>query len=193
MNCTNTSSSHSLFSRSFSTAVAVAIVTASVSASNWPAWRGPNQDGSSPAARPPVKWSQEDVAWKVKLPGKGGSTPIVWNERIYLTTPAEDEDAVMAFDLSGKRLWLTRLGPQSAPRHRTLGSSCNSSPVTDGRSIFVYFRSGHFAALDFDGNVRWKQNLTEKFGAEKLFWDQGSSPVVTDRHVILARIHQGES
>ncbi len=59
--------------------------------------------------------------------------------------------------------------------------------------MFVYFRSGHFAALDFDGKVRWRQNLTEKFGAEKLFWDQGSSPVVTDQHVILTRLHQGES
>ena len=59
--------------------------------------------------------------------------------------------------------------------------------------MFVYFRSGHFAALEFDGKVRWKLDLAARFGLEKLFWDQGSSPVVTDQHVILTRMHDGES
>jgi outer membrane protein assembly factor BamB len=164
-----------------------------VPASHWPSWRGPEGDGSIGFGEYPVKWTADAAAWKVALPGKGGSTPIVWDNRIYLTSPADGEDAVMAFDLSGKELWRTKLGPESRPKHRTLGSSCNSSPVTDGSAVFVYFRSGHFAALEFDGTVRWKQNLTEQFGAEKLFWDQGSSPVVTDKHVILTRMHQGES
>lgn len=160
---------------------------------NWPNWRGPAGNNSTPATRVPVKWSADEVAWKVALPGKGSSTPVVWNERIYLTVPSDGQDAVLAFDLNGKQLWETKLGPESPPRHRTLGSSCNSSPVTDGKGLFVYFRSGRLAALEFDGRVRWQQNLTEKFGAERLFWDQGSSPVVTDAHVILTRMHEGES
>ena len=127
------------------------------------------------------------------LPGKGGSTPIVWQNRIYLTTPADGQDAVLALDFSSKQAWLTKLGPESSPKNKTLGSSCNSSPITDGKGLFVYFRSGHFAALEFDGSVRWKINLTDRFGPEKLFWDQGSSPVVTDQHVILTRLHDGES
>ena len=105
-----------------------------------------------------------------------------------MTSPAEGEDAVLAFDLTGKLLWQVKLGPENPPKHRTLGSSCNSSPVTDGKAVFVYFKSGHFAALDFAGKVLWKQNLTEQFGRENLFWDQGSSPVVTERHVIVSRM-----
>lgn len=171
--------------------IANAALTAT--ASNWPGWRGPNGTGSTSTGSPPVKWTADQVAWKVALPGKGASTPIVWDNRIYLTTPDGGEDAVIAYDLEGKKLWQTKLGPESPPKHRTLASSCNSSPVTDGQGLFVYFKSGHFAALEFDGSVRWKQNLTEQFGAERLFWDQGSSPVVTDQHVILTRMHQGES
>ena len=163
------------------------------STSNWPGWRGPHANGATSTGTYPVRWSASDVAWKVALPGKGSSTPIAWNDRIYLTTPSEGEDAVLAFDLSGKQLWVTRLGPATPPKHRTLGSSSNASPVTDGASLFVYFKSGHFAALDLDGAVRWKTNLAERFGEERLFWDAGGSPVVTDRHVVLARLHGGES
>ncbi|HAB19476.1 MAG TPA: hypothetical protein DCE44_23975 [Verrucomicrobiales bacterium] len=163
------------------------------SSTEWPNWRGPSGNGSTMAGNYPSHWQADQAGWKVRLPGKGGSSPIIWKDRIYLTSPDEGQDAVLAFDLDGKELWKTRLGPESAAKHRTLGSSCNSSPVTDGQAVFVYFKSGHFAALEPDGKVRWKLNLTERFGQEQLFWDQGSSPVLTDRQVILARIHQGES
>jgi outer membrane protein assembly factor BamB len=163
------------------------------SEANWPAWRGPQANGSTRSGDYPARWKADEVAWKVALPGKGSSSPIVWQGTIYVTTPADGQDAVLALDWEGKQRWLTKLGPESAPKHKTLGSSCNSSPVTDGHGVFVYFRSGHFAALEFDGKVRWQANLTERFGQERLFWDQGSSPIVTDRHVILARLHGGES
>ncbi|MBX3745625.1 MAG: PQQ-like beta-propeller repeat protein [Verrucomicrobiae bacterium] len=161
---------------------------------NWPNWRGPSLNGKAPDGQYPVRWTANAAAWKVPMPGKGSSSPIVWNGRAYVTTPAQGQDTVMALDLaSGNVLWSTHLGPETPPKHRTLGSSCNSSPVTDGTGIFVYFKSGHFAALEPDGTVRWKHNLTERFGPERLFWDQGSSPVVTDRHVVLTRMHQGDS
>lgn len=89
--------------------------------------------------------------------------------------------------------WLTKFGPESPPKHRTLGSSCNSTPVTDGQSVFAYFRSGRLVSVGFDGKVRWTQDLAGKFGKEELFWDSGSSPVMTEKEVILARMHQGDS
>src|SRR5262245_11044578 len=114
----------------------------------WPAWRGPNANGSIQTGRYAEQWGPEAIAWKTQLPGKGGSSPIVHSGRIIVTTPVEGQDAVLALDSSGKQLWLTRLGPESQPKHQTLGSSCNASPVTDGTGIFVYFRSGLFAALE---------------------------------------------
>jgi outer membrane protein assembly factor BamB len=158
---------------------------------DWAHWRGPDASGSVEAGSYPLKW--DAPAWKVRLPGKGGSTPIVLKDRVYVTSPAEGQDAVLAFDLAGKPAWESKLGPQSPAKHKTLGSSSNASPVSDGKGLFVYFRSGRLAALELDGTTRWQLNVVEKFGPEKLFWDQGSSPVLTDAHVILARMHAGES
>jgi outer membrane protein assembly factor BamB len=159
----------------------------------WPNWRGPAGNGSSATGSFPTRWTPETVAWKYALPGKGGSTPVISRDRVYLTTPADGEDAVLALDLAGKLIWQTKLGKASPPKHRTLGSSCNASPVFDGKNIFAYFRSGRLVSLNPNGSVRWKLDLTERFGADNLFWDQGSSPLVTDTHVILPRLHGGDS
>ena len=160
---------------------------------DWPAWRGAAAQGAAGPGRYPVAWSADSIAWKVPLPGKGTSTPIVSNGRIYVTSPSDGEDAVLAFDLDGKKLWEARLGPLSDPKHRSLASSCNASPVTDGEAVYVYFRSGHFAAVNTDGTVRWKRNLTDQFGTENLFWDTGTSPVVVGDVVLLTRLHDGDS
>ena len=134
----------------------------------------------------PVKWdAAKGVIWKTSLPGKGFSTPVVWQERIYLTAPVDGQDAVLALDWTGKPLWQTVLGPERAGKHQA-GSGCNPSPVTDGKSVFVYFKSGNVAALDLEGKVRWRTNLLERFGKDTLFWDVGTSPVLTIRDVVVA-------
>ena len=159
---------------------------------NWPRWRGPRDNGSVESGNYPIKWDADNVLWKAPLPGKGCSTPIVWNERIYLTAPADGNDAVLAFDWTGKQLWQTTFGPESAGKHRN-GSGCNPSPATDGKGIFVNFKSGTLAALELDGKTRWRTNVVERFGPDTLFWDHGTSPVLTSDSVVLARMHHGES
>jgi outer membrane protein assembly factor BamB len=174
-------------------AVLLAAPAAGPPPGDWPAWRGPTGSGSTTAGEYPTRWSPDDAAWKVALPGKGVSTPVVWKDRIYLTTPDDGQDAVLALDRDGKQAWLVRLGAESAPRHRSLASSCNASPVTDGKGVFTRFRSGRLAALELDGRVRWQVNLDERFGPEELFWDTGSSPVLTGNCVVISRMHHGES
>ncbi len=160
---------------------------------DWPNWRGPHGNGSIETGKYPTRWHATNVLWKTVLPGKGSSTPIALDRRIYVTAPADGQDTLLAFDFDGAALWRTELGAESRPKHRTLGSSANASPVTDGKGLFVYFRSGTFAALELDGTVRWKLNLVEQFGRDQLFWDQGSSPVVTDKEVVMVRLHGGDS
>lgn len=169
------------------------VALTNLQAGDWPNWRGPAGNGTTPDGTYPATWSSNNISWKLELPGKGGSTPIVWKNRIYLTTPADGHDAVMALDAEGKQLWLAKLGKFSAPKHKTLSSSCNSSPVTDGQGIFAQFRSGPLVALELDGRVRWQIDLKERFGPENLFWDQGSSPAVNSQHVIVVRQHHGDS
>lgn len=175
-----------------SVALCIVMSLAYPAGADWPNWRGPSGTGSISGGEYPTSWTAEGVAWKYRLPGKGSSTPIILGDRIYVTTPADGQDAVVALSLQGERLWQTPLGTESAARHR-LGSSCNASPVTDGTGIFVYFRSSRLVALELDGSIRWTKDLAAEFGQEELYWDQGTSPVITDDHVILARMHAGES
>jgi outer membrane protein assembly factor BamB len=176
--------------------VATAVLLSSLSnlvAEDWPSWRGPSHNGSREGKDYPTKWSADKVAWKVALPGKGASCPVVWKDRIFVTSPADGIDTAMAFDLSGRQIWKTEFGAEMKAKHMKLGTSSNASPVTDGKGVFVYFKSGTFAALEMDGTVRWKRNLAKEFGRQKLYWDQGSSPVLIGDLVILPRLHAGDS
>lgn len=163
-----------------------------VAQDNWPRWRGPQDAGAATQGNYPVKWDADTVLWKTPLPGKGCSTPIVWQQRIYVTAPVEGRDALLAFDWSGKPLWQSPFGREKPGKHRA-GSGSNASPTTDGQSVFVYFKSGTLAAVGFDGRVRWQTNLVEAFGPDTLYWDHGTSPVLTEKHVLMARMHGGES
>ena len=159
---------------------------------DWRAWRGPQGSGSVEVGTFPHQFDAEHYLWRAELPGKGCSTPIVLDGRIYVTCPVDGKDALLCFDLDGKELWRTVFGPEDAGKHRN-GSGSNASPVTDGQAVFVYFKSGTFAAVELDGGVRWKTDLVERFGKDTLFWDHGTSPVLTTRHAIMTRMHQGES
>ena len=160
---------------------------------NWPHWRGPGDLGSTVAGHYPVRWSgASNLLWKAPLPGKGCSTPIVWNRRIFATAPVEGQDALLAFAWDGQPLWQTTLGPERAGKHRN-GSGCNPSPITDGHALFVSFKSGHLAALNLEGRVLWSTSLAEGFGRDTLYWDFGTSPVLTENDVVMAIMRHGES
>lgn len=159
----------------------------------WPSWRGPHANGSTEKGSYPTELSEKTREWKISLSGTGGSTPVTYGDQILVTVPADGKDTVMSIGFDGKEQWSTSLGNSKPNKHRQLGSSSNSSPVTDGKSVFVFFKSGNFAALNLKGDILWNQNLEEKFGPEVLYWDQGSSPILTKNHVIMARIHDGDS
>lgn len=159
---------------------------------DWPSWRGPEDNGSTAIGTYPVKFDESTTRWRFPLPGKGCSTPIVLDQTIYLTAPVDGNDALLSIDWSGKRRWSTAFGPETPGKHRN-GSGCNASAVTDGDAVFVYFKSGTLAAVERDGTVRWKTNLVERFGEDKRYWDHGTSPVLTDKYVVMARMHAGDS
>ena len=159
----------------------------------WPRWRGPADSGSVSGGDYPSNLLDEKlVQWKVKLPGIGCSTPAVLTERIYITGPIDGHNGVLALDWDGKEQWRTQLAPEKKGKHRN-GSAANSSPVTDGKNLFVYFKSGELAALDLSGKMLWTTNLQERFAKDTLFWDIGTSPVLTERAVVATVMHSGES
>ena len=159
---------------------------------DWPRWRGPSNTGSLAHGSFPTELSATTTVWKVRLPGKGCSTPIVHDETVYVTAPVDGHDALLAYDESGQLRWSAKFGPEVPGKHRN-GSGCNASPTTDGEGIFVSFKSGTLAAVEPDGTVRWETNLVERFGKTVLFWDDGTSPALTQNDVVFARMHAGES
>lgn len=177
-------------------ALAVVLSAANVASAekfaDWPKWRGPNDTGSSPLVDLPTEWNAENALWKAEFSGKGCSTPIVWHDTIYVTAPIDGKDALIALDADGKPLWNVQFGGENPGKHRN-GSGCNASPTTDGEHVFVYFKSGTLAAVDLQGKIAWETNLVERYGPDTLFWDHGTSPVLTQDFVVMARMHQGES
>ena len=175
-------------------AIAVMLVPsmALADANDWPNWRGPDQTGSKAEGEYPSVLDATTLVWKTPLPGRGCSMPIVLDKHIYVTMPVDGEDALVALDWTGKILWQRKLGGEDAGKHRN-GSGSNASPTTDGSAIFCFFKSGTLAAIELDGTIRWQTNMVERFGPDTLFWDHGTSPVLTSEHVVMTRMHKGES
>jgi len=147
-----------------------AAIASEHSAENWPHWRGPHDNGSADVGTYPRAWDAERVLWKAPMPGKGCSTPVVWNRRVYLTAPVNGLDAALAFDWSGKALWQKTFGPETAGNHPNASGS-NASAATDGRGLYVYFKSGALAALELDWGAL---HVTLHDAADgKLLWDCG--------------------
>ena len=164
---------------------------------NWPQWRGPHANGIADRGNYPATFSlSEDLLWKAKLPGAGGSTPVVWEDKIILTSGVgegeEGQDGVLCYDWSGKLKWQVKLGDQIPGKHPR-GSGSSPSAITDGERIFVLFKSTTLAALDFNGNVLWKTNLQDTYGEITFWWDFGTSPVLVEGNVVVAIMHEGES
>lgn len=135
---------------------------------------------------------EENVVWKVELPGRGSSTPAVWENQIFVTCPIEGNDGVVAYDMAGKELWRKSFGPETLGKHRN-GSGSNPSPVTDGEHLVVYYKSGTLACLSVAGEVRWNVNLQEKYGEDTLWWDLGTSPVIASGNAVIAVMQDGDS
>jgi outer membrane protein assembly factor BamB len=162
-------------------------------AANWPSWRGPTTNGVAPEGSFPTKWSTtENVAWKVSLPGKGASTPIVWERQIFLTYGKNGKNILACLNWDGKTQWEAEVGNERSGKHRKATGS-NPSAVTDGKSIFVYFKSGDLACVDFRGSTVWHVNLQKNYGEDTLWWDLGTSPVLTKDCVVVAVMHTGPS
>ena len=162
-------------------------------ADNWHQWRGPLQNGVAPGAEFPITWGEEEnIAWKVKLPGWGTSTPAIWGNQIFVTTKIDDDNGLICLNRDGVEQWRVKLGTGAQNRNNKAGAA-NPSPITDGTNVYAYFKSGDLACVDFSGKTVWHVNLQTEYGRDRLNWDLGTSPVLTSNAVVVAVMHQGPS
>jgi len=196
-----------------------AIASTETALANWPAWRGPLGTGVSPTANPPIAWGEDkNIRWKVAVPGRGTSTPVVWNDLVFILTaipagaaPApgsvpgggggaamteaptvEQKFTVIAYErATGKPRW-ERTARTQLPHeghHRDHGFA-SASPVTDGEVIIASFGSFGIFAFDLKGQLLWEKDLGDM--RTRNSFGEGSSPALHGDTVVVLWDHEGE-
>jgi outer membrane protein assembly factor BamB len=187
----------------------------------WPYWRGPAADGMA-AGDAPLQWTEtQNVAWRTEIPGLGNSSPVVWGDRVFLTTaiptgsaatapqPAaaasnphgpsgplvEHKFEVLCIDRkTGKIIW-QRTAKTATPheaQHSQYGSFASNSPATDGKYVYAFFGSRGMYCYDFAGKLIWEKD----FGVQmrmRMAFGEGMAPVVAGNKLILVFDHEGDS
>lgn len=153
----------------------------------WPCFRGPTRQGISAATEVPLHWSAtSNVLWKASIPGEGWSSPIVWENRVFLTTATENGQSchVLGLDAhSGAILWDKEVFHQ-VPRHKQARNSfATPTPATDGQRVYACFGDGSFAALDLAGTLLWTNRVYPFYGEHGL----ATSPLLYRDLLIMAR------
>jgi outer membrane protein assembly factor BamB len=153
-------------------------LTAAAHAENWPQFRGPAFNGSSPEKDLPTTWTRETVKWTTPLPGPSGATPAVWGDTIFVTSPdAQKNLLLLCLDRKdGKSRWQHQLSTGDITKGR--GNMASPSPVTDGKTVFALVGNGDLAALDFTGKILWKRELGADYGRFSYMWLYGASPLL---------------
>jgi outer membrane protein assembly factor BamB len=168
-------------------------LTPLASADNWPQWRGADKDGCSREKGLPTTWdATTNIAWTLKLPGPGGSTPIVWGDRLFLTSADGSDLVLMCVKTDGKPVWKKVIGPaERSSVRKDEGNDASPSPSTDGKHVFVYVGSGDFACFDFDGNEVWKFNAQKRYGKFSIQHGMHVTPLLHEDRLYLSLLTNG--
>jgi outer membrane protein assembly factor BamB len=162
-------------------------------ADNWPQWRGPAYDGVSKETNLPAEWSDaKNVAWKLPLPGAGSSTPVVWGDRIFLTSEDSKDLVLMCVSTAGKELWKQKLGnPDKRVGPGGQANLASGSPCTDGKHVWATVGTGDLACFDLDGKEVWKFNLQDRYGRFRIQFGMHTTPLLHGDRLYLQLIHSG--
>lgn len=156
--------------------------TVALQAANWPHWRGPFFNGASTATNLPASFSKtENVRWAADLPGPSAATPIVWGDRVFISSTDTADQSLLAlcFDRrTGKELWHHRVADRS--RRDEMSNFAAPSPVTDGQRVFYFYGDGNLLGFDLSGQLLWSRSLTKDYGEFAFQWTFASTPLLFD-------------
>lgn len=156
----------------------------------WPRWRGPSGQGLAMDGGYSDRWSEtENVLWRTPVPGRGHSSPIVWGDRIFLTTAYENgRVAVLAFRRSDGQLLWESVGPDRTPEHRhQKNSHASPTATTDGQRVYASFGNKGVLAVDFEGKTAWHRSL----GTFDNYHGTAGSPLLYKDRLIVFQDHAG--
>lgn len=180
--------------RRFAACLLLAQIATSASAQEWTRFRGPNGSGVSPATTIPVQWTDKDYRWKAKLPGVGHSCPVLWGDRVFVTS-ADNETGkrfVLCYNTKdGSRRWQREFDGARHGKHAD-NSFASATPAVDAERLYMSWATPKeyvVAALDHDGKDVWRVDL----GPYKSGHGFGSSPIVHDDLLIIPNDQDGTS
>ena len=152
---------------------------------NWMRFRGPTGQGISSETKLPVTWSAtKNIKWKTSLPGKGWSSPIVFEDHVFLTASTEEGVSCRVICINrkdGSIAWTTEVHRQKPGPMRKQNSYATPTPVTDGKQVYSVFYDGTVTAVDFSGKLVWKNSEVKFFSLHGL----GASPILVNGQVIM--------
>jgi outer membrane protein assembly factor BamB len=162
-----------------------AFLVLSTFAENWPRFRGPTGQGISREKDLPMCWTAEsNVVWKTAIPGEGWSSPIIWGNRVFVTSATQSgvKCHVLCLDRrSGKILWNTEVFEQVPLRKEGKNSYATPTPLADGKRVYAVFGDGSVVALKFDGSVAWTNREVRHYSRHGL----GASPTLHEGLLIM--------
>ncbi|MBN9689910.1 MAG: PQQ-binding-like beta-propeller repeat protein [Verrucomicrobia bacterium] len=177
--------------------VSLTLGLGSLTAADWPQFRGPQGNGIAPDAKLPAKLDAQSVAWAVDLPGRGVSSPIIVGDRVFVTSssgPKHDRLRVLCFNLTdGQLRWERQFWATGRTMTHEKISGATPTPVSDGKRLFALFSSNDLFALDLDGNLLWFRGLGRDYPNANNSLGMASSLVVADGTVIAQVESESES
>jgi outer membrane protein assembly factor BamB len=174
--------------------VAAAFCTQTAVAQNWSRFRGENGSGISEQKGIPTTWSPGDYAWNIELPGLGHAAPVIWDDKLFVTTAVDEGALRYLYCLNadtGEEIWSRLVGMNKSHKHNK-SSWASSTPCTDGETVYVSFADEehyYVGAYDFDGDLIWRRNLGDFESQHGL----GVSPILFEDMLIVANDQDGPS
>lgn len=162
---------------------------------DWPCWRGPQADGVAEGGSLPIRWSTaENIRWSVALPGWGTSSPVVYGQRVFVTSQADEGGKKSLLTLcydraTGRELWRHDFGLGVDQRtHQKSNLAANTPAVTED-ALYVAFGNADIARYSHDGKLAWVTRYIPTFGDPKMSWGYNVSPLVLDDSILFPWDH----
>jgi outer membrane protein assembly factor BamB len=172
-------------SRLLLTAITLVCLPVLARGEEWPGFRGPTRQGVSGEKNLPKKWGRnENIVWMAEVPGNGWSSPIVWGDRVFVTTATDDGQSCRILALSrrhGKTLWNVEVCHQKKLNKNNKNSDATPTPVTDGENVYAVFNDGSIAAVTMDGKTVWTNRDVRYYSQHGL----GNSPILYHDTLIM--------
>jgi outer membrane protein assembly factor BamB len=175
------------------------LLALSARADNWPGWRGPGGSGTSAEKNLPLRWSAtENVRWKAAVPGAGVSAPVVWGERVFVTSSdGRNGDRLHLFCYhrdTGRPMWHRKFfGSAVSEGQFVPGGMAVPTPATDGKRVYALFGTGDLICVDVEGKPVWARSLAQEHGPFRNRWGMAASPLLLDGLLVVQVDHWGGS